>query len=240
MGVQSYCFRNFKDNATVAKMVRECGLTRIELCGVHANFSQPDTFDAVIKTYRDAGVQIVSLGVNRITGDESADRPQFEFLRRCGARFMSVDFPLGNLVAALRVAEKLAAEYDVRLGIHNHGGRHALGCGAVLEWVFKQCNERVGLCMDTAWALDSGEEPVKWVERFGPRLVGLHLKDFTFDRARKPEDVVIGTGNLKLGALAASLQKIGFDGYTILEYEGDANQPVPAVIACRKALESLA
>ena len=33
LGVQSYCFRNFKDNKKVAEMVKELGLDKIELCG---------------------------------------------------------------------------------------------------------------------------------------------------------------------------------------------------------------
>ena len=58
IGVQSYCFRNFKDNATVASMVRDCGLDRIELCAVHCDFNKPETFDEVIGIYKDAGVAI--------------------------------------------------------------------------------------------------------------------------------------------------------------------------------------
>jgi len=143
---------------------------------------------------------------------------------------------LDGLAASLAMAERLAAEYDVRLGIHNHGGRHWLGSSQALRWVFAQSGPRVGLCLDTAWALDSGEDPVKMIEEFGPRLHLLHLKDFVFDRARKPEDVVVGTGNLPLAAVAAALAKVGFAGEAVLEYEGDVANPVPSVSACVKAI----
>ena len=36
------------------------------------------------------------------------------------------------------------------------------------------------------------------MEKFGKRMYGVHVKDFVFDRAGKWEDVVVGTGNLKL------------------------------------------
>ncbi len=49
-GVQSYCFRNFKNNADVAQKVREIGVDKIELCGVHADFNQPSAFKDVVKT----------------------------------------------------------------------------------------------------------------------------------------------------------------------------------------------
>lgn len=232
LGVQSYCFRHFKDNATVARMVREIGLANIELCGVHADFNDASTYDSVIETYAKAGVKIVAIGVQYFQGDEAKERPCFEFAKRAGAKEMSVSFGINAIPDAFRVAEKLANEYDIRLGIHNHGGWHWLGNAETLAWVFGQTGKQIGLCLDTAWALDSGLSPVKLIEQFGDRLYGLHLKDFIFDRARKQEDVVVGTGNLDLPAIYAALDKVGFNGYGVLEYEGDVEDPVPALTDC--------
>jgi inosose dehydratase len=236
LSVQSYCFRGTKDNAAVAGMVRQCGLAAIEVCGVHVDFKVPAAFAGAIRTYRDAGVSIVSAGVNGISGDEARDRLLFEFLKAAGVRVMSIDLGLDGLPGRLATAEKLAAEYDVRLGIHNHGGRHWLGSSQALRWMFSQASPRIGLSLDTAWALDAGEDPVKMIEEFGPRLVLLHLKDFVFDRARKPEDVVVGTGNLPLPNVAAALAKAGFAGELVIEYEGDVAGPVPALAACVQAI----
>jgi len=237
LSVQSFCFRGTRDNAAVAAMVKACGLSAIELCGVHADFQKPETFAGVVRTYRDTGVVVVSSGVNGISGDEAKDRPLFEFLKAAGARCMSVDFGLDDFGARLRSAERLAEEFDVRLGIHNHGGRHWLGSSQALRWVFSQCGPRVGLSLDTAWALDAGEDPVKMIEEFGSRLHLVHLKDFVFDRARRPEDVVVGSGNLPLPKVAAALGKDGFRGELVLEYEGDVANPVPALAECVLAIE---
>ena len=232
LGVQSYCFRHFKDNETVARQIREIGLAKVELCGIHADFADISNYDTVINTYQDAGVKIVAIGVQGFDGNESRERPYFEFAKRAGAKYMSVDFNLNNLDASLRGAEKLADEYDMRLAIHNHGGRHWVGSAAVISWVLKQASNRIGLCLDTAWALDSGENPVAMAEQFADRLYGLHVKDFVFDSARHPEDVVVGTGNLDLAALYAALDNGGFDGYAVVEYEGDVENPVPALKDC--------
>jgi sugar phosphate isomerase/epimerase len=238
LAVQSYCFRHFKDNAVCADMVRQCGLARIELCGVHVNFADAAACDRAIDAYKKAGVRVVSIGVSSLKGDEAAERPLFEFLKKAGARHMSVDFAVASVPESYRVAERLAEAYGVRLGIHNHGGRHWLGPAAMLAQVFATTSDRIGLCLDTAWALDSGEDPVAMAERFAPRLTALHLKDFVFDKARKPTDVVVGTGNLDLAKLRATLQKIDFSGLAILEYEGDVEDPVPAVSACVKAVRA--
>jgi sugar phosphate isomerase/epimerase len=120
------------------------------------------------------------------------------------------------------------------VGIHNHGGPHWLGCARTLQWVFDQTSERIGLCLDTAWALDSREDPVAMAERFGSRLHGVHIKDFVFDRARQPEDVIVGTGNLDLPGLLKTMDAVGFSGAVVLEYEGDVENPVPALsVGCK-------
>ncbi len=236
VGVQSWCFRHFKDNAEVIAKVKECGLSKVELAGVHADFKDESKFASVIEQYRKGGVEIVSIGVQGMANKEAEEAKFFEFVKMAGAKFMSVSFDINTAPECFRTAEKLADKYDVRLAIHNHGGRHWLGNSETLRNVFSKTGPRIGLCLDTAWALDAGEDPLKMADRFRDRLYGLHLKDFTFDKARKPKDVVIGEGNLKLGELIGKLKEVGFDGYAVLEYEGDVENPVPAVKKCVKAL----
>jgi sugar phosphate isomerase/epimerase len=237
LAVQSYCFRGFKDGAAVARMTRQIGVAAVELFTGHADFDQPQAFDTVIETYRGAGVEIVSIGVERIGTDETKARRRFEFLRRCGVALMSVDFSPDDAPRCYLLAESLADEYDVRLAIHNHGGRHWLGSAQMLGHVLARTSPRIGLCLDTAWALDAGEDPVEMVKRFGDRLYAVHVKDFVFDRARRPRDAVIGTGNLDLSALCDALHEVKFDGPAILEYEGDVDDPVPALRQCVEVVQ---
>jgi sugar phosphate isomerase/epimerase len=236
LGVQSYCFRHFKDNRKVAELTRQCGLDRIELGGGNMDLANPGSWGQVLKIYGDAGVKIVGLGVQRMMNDPAKERAYFEFVKAAGAKFMSVTFSVDAVPAAYRAAEKLADEYDVKLAIHNHGGRDWLGCSAMLAHVFRNTSPRIGLCLDTAWAMDSGEDPVAVAEKFGDRLYGLHVKDFTFDSAGKGHDVVVGTGNLDLRKLAETLRKVNFAGYAVLEYEAEPENPVPAIQQCVRAV----
>jgi len=237
LGVQSYCYRGFKDNKTVAKMVKDSGLDRIELCGVHCDFADTARFKDVISIYKDAGVDICSIGVQGMGNDADKERKFFEFIRMAGVRLMSVDFRIDTVPDSYRTAEKLAEEYDVRLAIHNHGSRHWLGSSQMLEYVFKNTSERIGLCLDTAWALDSREDPLEMAEKFKERLYVVHLKDFVFDRAAKPQDVILGEGNLKLKELLRILDKNSFSGESIIEYEGDTDNPVPSLKRCVEAVK---
>ncbi len=232
LGIQSYCFRGFKKTPLVIEKLHECGVSHIEICKAHADFMDVSSFPSIIETYKNSGVSIASIGVERLGHEEALVRPLFEFLKLAGAGYMSVDFNPQTSPQSWRLAEKLADEYDVFLGIHNHGGRHWLGSAQMIEHVLASTSDRIGLCLDTAWALDSREDPIAMAERFADRLYGVHIKDFVFARSRQPEDVVVGEGNLDLEKLIGLIHSNDKVGYAILEYEGDVENPVPAIKAC--------
>jgi len=235
LGVQSYCFRAFKTNEEVVDLVKQCGLSKIELCGVHTDFTNEKTFDAVINLYRKGGVDIVAIGVQSFQDDEATEVKIFEFAK-AAAQVITADFTVDRVPESFRTAERLGDKYDIRLAIHNHGGRHWLGSATMLRNVFSNTSERIGLCLDTAWALDCGEDPIAMAEMFRDRLYGLHIKDFVFDRAGRPEDVVVGQGNLALETLLVTLRQGNFDGPAVLEYEGDVDNPLPALKQCVAAV----
>jgi inosose dehydratase len=232
LGLQSFCLRGIKDNDEVAAAVKSCGLQRIEVCRVHTAFDDAATFKALADRYRDNGVPVVSIGVNQIGPDRVGAEALFKCAQAAGLERMSVDFPLDGIDEALAIADEFSQKYGVVVGIHNHGGRHWLGSRTALRWVFGRTSDRVGLSLDTAWALDSREDPLEMIREFGDRLHILHIKDFVFSQDRTPEDVVVGTGNLSLSGLDAALREIGFAGEAILEYEGDVDNPIPALREC--------
>jgi sugar phosphate isomerase/epimerase len=236
LAVQSFCFRAFKDNGKVAELVKECGLSRVELCAVHVDMADEKSFEGVVDAYKSAGVDIPCIAVFSFGTDETAATRYFEFAQCAGARWVGADFNPAAAPDNFRMAEKLSEKYDIPVAIHNHGARHWLGPVQMLRTVFERTSPRIGLCLDTAWALDSREDPVAMTKRFADRLLGLHLKDFVFDRAGKPEDVVVGSGNLDLPGLFAALREVEFDGCATLEYEGDVEDPVPALQKCVEAI----
>lgn len=238
LSVQSYCFRSFTDIDEIASMTTACGLTGIEVCNRHADFTDPEGFGRIAAAFRGKGIPVTSIGVNALTGDRKSDRPFFESAHAAGLTVMSVNFKIDRIPECLAAAESLAEEYDLRVGIHNHGGHHWLGSRESLAWVFGRTGKRIGLCLDTAWALDSGEDPVEMVRQFGDRLYLLHLKDFVFEPSGEPKDVVVGTGNLDLAALDRALADVGFQGVGVLEYEGDDENPVPALKDCVSKIRS--
>jgi sugar phosphate isomerase/epimerase len=121
-GVQSYCFRNFKDNAKVAELTKKIGVKKIELCAIHVDFDDVDSFKRELEIYRKAGVEVVSIGVQTFVGDISRERKWFECAKAAGAKHISAHFTVSTFHEAVARAARLCEEFDIRIGIHCHGG----------------------------------------------------------------------------------------------------------------------
>src|SRR5689334_18205450 len=124
LAVQSYCYRDFKALPELIAQIKATGLDATELCAVHANFADVSTHAATIDAFRKGGVRLVAIGVETMTGDEAKDRPRFEFCRAAGVPNLSISFGpelLDDNLAGLKRVDAMAAEYGVKVGIHNHG-----------------------------------------------------------------------------------------------------------------------
>lgn len=233
-GIQSYCFREFKENRTVARMVRELGLHKIEVCAVHADFDDLESWQSVVDLYREEGVEIISIGVQTFTG-AAREENWFACAAAAGAQHLSAHFDVGTFPQAIAKVRQWSRQYGVRVGLHNHGGYRFGGQPDSIQTILGLGGPEVGLCLDTAWCLQIGPrhgKPVEWVQTYGKSLYALHFKDFRFAPNGDWEDTLIGEGNLDLPALLAALRKVGFTGLPILEYEADPADPMPALREC--------
>jgi sugar phosphate isomerase/epimerase len=239
IAIQSWCFRHFKPLPEFFAQLKAVGVTATEVCGVHASFGDPASAAATLAQFNQAGVKIVAIGVEYLTGDYAADKPRFEWCKAAGVKNMSISFKPEAMFDGIKTIEKLADEFDLQLGIHNHGGYDWLGNPTILKHVFDRTTHRIGLHLDTAWAIDAKQNPVEMAEKFIDRLVGVHIKDFVYDRLRNPSDVIIGTGILDLPKFTGVLNGAHFAGPLVIEYEGDVENPVPALAECVNKLQSL-
>jgi sugar phosphate isomerase/epimerase len=239
IAIQSWCFRHFKTIPEFTAQLKAAGVTATEICNRHGNFNDPATFADQLAQYKKAGVQLVAIGVEKLTGNIETDKPRFEFCKQAGVKEMSISFGPEAMFDALRNVEKLCDQYDMTVGIHNHGGYDWLGTPVILKHIFKNTSKRIGLHLDTAWAIDAKQDPIKMAEQFGERLYGVHVKDFVYTRDRQPQDVVIGTGILDLPKFMATLKQLNFKGPLVIEFEGDETNPVPVLKQCVEAMRKL-
>jgi sugar phosphate isomerase/epimerase len=237
-GVQSWCFRHFKDNHVVAKKVRDIGLSQLELCGVHADLNSPSAVKEATAIYKEAGVSIVSIGVQTFTGSDS-EKVWFESAAVTGARHISCHFRVDSFMQAVPKVRAWSREFGIRVGIHCHGGYQFGGSPDVLDYLIGIGGPEIGICIDTAWALQIGPwqgKPVEWAKRYAGKIYGIHYKDFTFDKTSQWTDVIVGEGNLDLPAFNAALKEGGFDGMAVIEYEADVENPDPALKRCVESM----
>jgi sugar phosphate isomerase/epimerase len=99
----------------------------------------------------------------------------------------------------------------------------------------------IGLNIDTAWCYQTGRSnnPADWIKEWPTRIHGMHFKDFVYDAAGKWKDVVIGTGNLDLTGVVKTLSENNFAGFSVIEFEGNVENPVPELEQCVKVLRAI-
>jgi sugar phosphate isomerase/epimerase len=232
VGVQSWTFRNFKPIDAMLAQVKAAGLDRIELCGAHANFEDPSTWQATVDACKAAGVTVESMGVQTFTNNYQKEKLWCEFAKKIGARHISAHFQVSTFREAVASARALAEAYDLRIAIHCHGGYMFGGSVDVISHLLELGGPRIGVCIDTAWCMQSGNaNPADWAKKWAGRIYGIHYKDFVWDRTGKWSETVAGEGNLNLPQLLKVLDETSFDGYAVVEYEAQAENPGPSVKA---------
>jgi len=240
LAIQSWCFRTYETHDKVIEALKACDVRCVELTTRHVfagGKSYPGGPQALVDFYLERGITISGYGLHVFSeGTEADARWLMELARAAGFGSLAADFKPGGV----EQAERLAAEYGVKVALHNHGRRHRYGPAWAIEEVLSATSPNIGLCLDTAWAIDSGDDPVALARKHADRLYGVHVKDFVFDRAGKPEDIIVGTGNLDLPTFLGTLKEIGFAGAFTLEYEGDVENPIPATKQCVQAIRKAA
>ncbi len=229
IGVQSFSLRNYNVVEAV-RHIQGMGLHFVEFFSKHLS---PQATDQQLaenrKLLERAKVSISAHGVNRFSKDHAANRKVFEFAKRAGVRNITAN-PTPDSFDSL---DKLVAEYNIRIAIHNHGPGALYDTIESVKKAVKGRHKLVGACVDTGHFIRSKEDPVKAVHELGPRVFGVHMKDEA-KREKKSHNVVIGSGHLDVLGLFKGLKKVGFpaDGSLSLEYEANPTNPIDDMKQC--------
>lgn len=173
----------------------------------------------------DAGITLESTGNNPMQKDEAEIRMKFEYNKRLGVPLMII----APTLKTLPIVEKCVKEYGIKVALHNHGpeDKHFPTAKSVLDAV-KGLDPGVGLCLDIGHSARTGEDLVAAVRAAGPRLLDIDLKDLR-SKMQKESQCDVGDGELPLAAIFRELQKIRYAGIAHLEYEINADNPVPGM-----------
>lgn len=227
IGVASYSLREFQRGLAI-RMIRQLGVTDVSVKDFHLPYtSTPAEIARAVSEFSKAGLTIVSGGNTDMKSSDPAElRKYFEYARACGMP-MLVAAPLHENLGAI---EKLAKEFDIQIAIHTHGPEdpNFPSPKVVLDAV-KGMDPRMGLCMDVGHSMRAGADVVQEIVNAGPRLLDMHFKDLK-DGHVKESQCDVGDGVMPVVAIFKQLRKIGYRGCVNLEYEINADNPVPGML----------
>ena len=93
----------------------------------------------------------------------------------------------------------------------------------------KGMDPRMGLCMDVGHSMRAGADVVQEIANAGPRLLDMHIKDLK-DGKVKESQCDVGDGVMPVVAIFKQLQRIGYSASVNLEYEINADNPLPGML----------
>ena len=225
IGVASYSMREFTLDQAL-DMARTLGVKYMTFKDVHVpRTDPPDATRALRAKIQAAGITIMGGGTITIPNDPAQIKKEFEYARNAGFPLIYTD----PMPAALDTLERMAKEYDIRVAIHNHGpeDKHFPSPYDVLKQV-RNMDPRMGLCIDIGHTVRTGTDVVRAIADAGPRLHDMHAKDLR-DLTAKGSQCVVGEGAIPIAAIFDQLQAIHYAGYVNLEYEIDADDPLPGM-----------
>jgi sugar phosphate isomerase/epimerase len=227
LGVASYSLRNFSREKAI-EMTKALGTPYINLKSVHLPYdASPSEIAAARAEVDAAGLHIVGGGL--ITFETDTDdgvRKYFDYAKAAGMPVMVSTCHPGVLPRV----EKFAKQYNIKIAIHNHGPEDQGFFPSpydVLKAV-KGMDPRMGLCIDVGHTVRTGTDVVRAVADAGPRLLDMHAKDLR-DLKVKESQCIVGEGKIPIVEIFRQLRAMRYAGYVNLEYEIDADDPMPGM-----------
>jgi len=226
LGVASYSLRNFPRDKAI-EMVKALGTPYINLKSVHLPYElSPEELAAARREIEGAGLHIVGGGV--ITFDQDTDEDVGKYFAYAKAAGMPLIAAHADAQTLLRI-ERFAKQYDIKVALHNHGpeDKRFPSPYDALKHV-RTMDRRMGLCIDIGHTVRTGTDVVQAIADAGPRVLDMHVKDLR-DRTTAASQCIVGEGAIPIAAIFQQLETIGYRGYVNLEYEIDADDPLPGM-----------
>src|SRR5258708_5342672 len=226
LGIASYSFREFSRHLAI-EGAKKLNIAYINIKDIHLPLnSTADEIGKARKEFDKAGLTIVGGGnISFQKEDEDDIRKKFEYAKLAGMPLI-VCAPTHETLPKM---EKYVKEYNIKLALHNHGpeDKHFPTPQSVLDAV-KNMDPRCGLCMDIGHTARTGVDVVEWIAKAGPRLLSMHAKDLK-STTEKASQVPVGDGGLPILGIFKELKRMNYQGYINLEYEIEADNPVPGM-----------
>ena len=227
LGIATYSLRKLSRDKAI-EAVQTCKVQYVSVKSFHMDYDTPPAELAKArKQFNDAGITILS-GGNVAMKEDTIDglRRWFEYAKACGMPMM-VCAPTNKNV---HLVEKLVKEHNIKTAIHNHGpeDKEFPTPQSVLKAI-RGMDPRVGLCVDVGHSTRTGVNIVSSIKETGSRLLDMHIKDLK-NLSDKDSQCIVGEGAMPVKEILQTLKAMNYTGGVMLEYEIDADNPVPGMV----------
>jgi inosose dehydratase len=206
-------------------MMQQVGVSELSIKDFYIPLnSSQEKINEVLAKFNAAGIKVYAAGVIYMKTTAEIDQA-FDYAGKLGIKLI-IGVPNFEL---LPYTEEKVKSTNIRLAIHNHGPEDKLypGPREVYDRI-KNMNTGIGLCLDIGHALRAGQDPVKAVTAYAPRLFDVHVKDLAKNTAEETS-VPLGTGIMDIPGLVKALNQIQFNGRCSLEYEVNEKDILPGL-----------
>ncbi|MGL4593356.1 MAG: sugar phosphate isomerase/epimerase family protein [Thermoguttaceae bacterium] len=224
IGPQIYSFRLFTFEEAIKKTA-EIGARTFEVfCGQRLNSASenkvgPDMSKSDFKLMQqyiaDSGCVPVAVGVC------GADKKFFDFAASLAIQVINSEPAFEQMESV----NKLADEYKINVGLHNHPKPSRYWDPDVVLEQLKNCGSRVGACCDTGHWVRSGLDPVECVKKLQGKIISFHIKDLNSEK----RDVPLGKGVCRIADVLKEAANQHVRGPFSIEYESDWENNAPFI-----------
>lgn len=225
LGLASYTTRNLDLDKTIDIAKR----LQLEVISLKQDFHLPmnlpvDVQKTIAKKVRDAGLDFYACGVIYMKTEDEVKKA-FEFAKNVGVRLI-VAVPNHEL---LDLTEQMVKEFDIAVGIHNHGPTDKLYPTPSSAYeLIKNRDKRLGVCVDLGHTQRCGIDPSEEILKVADRLADFHFKDVTASDA-DGTTIEMGRGVVDVPKIIRTLDKIGYNKNAAFEFEKDPENPLPGL-----------
>jgi len=226
LGVATYSLRNFPRTKAIA-MIKELGIRDVSIKEVHIPYqSTPEEQIAGRDEFDAAGLNICSGGVIYMDkGDEASIKVYFDYAKNSGMPMIIA----GASPQTLPIIEKLAKQYNIRIAVHNHGPEDKIFPNPQVPLkLMGNMDPRIGVCIDVGHTVRTGVNLIDTIRAAGDRLLDIHVKDLR-DLKDEKSQCPVGDGVMPIVPMFRELRKMKYRGLVALEYEIDADNPLPGM-----------
>ena len=149
--------------------------------------------------------------------------------------------------AVFNKAGAALAKQGIKFFYHQHGYEFVpCGDGTLMDLLMKETDPKlVSFEMDIFWVQFPGQDPAKWLEKYGKRWELVHLKDMkkglkTGDQSGGTDvtnDVALGTGQLDLPSILKAAKKVGVKWYFIEDESPTVTEQLPVSLKYLKEVK---